>query len=122
MFKNINAIATGTNQNQTSRVIADPDALTFDDTPSSLLSVGITGTVTVPEGYTEGVAKTHRYKALGNGFTVDVIAFILSCIPLVIFIYLITYPPTWQTLRPDSKSERFIPLKHTATVDGTPTN
>jgi len=35
---------------------------------------------TVPEGYTEGVAKTHRYKALGNGFTVDVIAFILSCI------------------------------------------
>jgi len=36
---------------------------------------------TVPEGYTEGVAKTHRYKALGNGFTVDVIAFILSCIP-----------------------------------------
>jgi site-specific DNA-cytosine methylase len=36
---------------------------------------------TVPEGYTEGVAKTHRYKALGNGFTVDVITFILSCIP-----------------------------------------
>ena len=36
---------------------------------------------TVPEDYTEGVAKTHRYKALGNGFTVDVIAFILSCIP-----------------------------------------
>lgn len=36
---------------------------------------------TVPEGYTEGVAKTHRYKALGNGFTVDVIAFILSCVP-----------------------------------------
>jgi len=36
---------------------------------------------TVPEGYTEGVAKTHRYKALGNGFTVDVVAFILSCVP-----------------------------------------
>ena len=36
---------------------------------------------TVLDGYTEGVAKTHRYKALGNGFTVDVIAFILSCIP-----------------------------------------
>ncbi len=36
---------------------------------------------TVPEGYTEGVAKTQRYKALGNGFTVEVIAFILSCIP-----------------------------------------
>jgi site-specific DNA-cytosine methylase len=36
---------------------------------------------TVPEGYTEGVSKTQRYKMLGNGFTVDVIAFILSCIP-----------------------------------------
>ncbi len=36
---------------------------------------------TIPEGYTEGVAKTHRYKALGNGFTVDVITFIISCIP-----------------------------------------
>ncbi len=36
---------------------------------------------TVPEEYTAGVAKTQRYKALGNGFTVDVIAFILSCIP-----------------------------------------
>ncbi len=36
---------------------------------------------TVPEGYTESVVKTQRYKALGNGFTVDVIAFILSCIP-----------------------------------------
>ena len=36
---------------------------------------------TVPEGYTEGVAKTQRYKALGNGFTVEVITYILRCIP-----------------------------------------
>ena len=36
---------------------------------------------TVTEGYTEGVSKTQRYKMLGNGFTVDVIGFILSCIP-----------------------------------------
>ena len=36
---------------------------------------------TVPEGYTEGVSKTQRYKMLGNGFTVDVIAHILSYIP-----------------------------------------
>ena len=36
---------------------------------------------TVPEGYTAGVAKTQRYKALGNGFTVEVIAYILRCIP-----------------------------------------
>lgn len=36
---------------------------------------------TVPEGYTEGVPDTQRYKMLGNGWTVDVIAHILSHIP-----------------------------------------
>lgn len=35
---------------------------------------------TVPEGYTEGVSNTQRYKMLGNGWTVDVIAYILSYI------------------------------------------
>ena len=35
----------------------------------------------LPDGYTNCVSDTQRYKALGNGFTVDVIAFILSCIP-----------------------------------------
>ncbi|MCK5777027.1 MAG: DNA cytosine methyltransferase, partial [Bacteroidales bacterium] len=33
---------------------------------------------TVPDKYTEGVSNTQRYKMLGNGFTVDVIAHILS--------------------------------------------
>lgn len=33
---------------------------------------------TVPEGYTELIPKTHRLTALGNGWTVDVIAHILS--------------------------------------------
>lgn len=37
---------------------------------------------TVPEGYTEGVSNTQRYKMLGNGWTVDVIAHILSGINL----------------------------------------
>lgn len=37
---------------------------------------------TVPEGYTEGVSNTQRYKMLGNGWTVDVIAHILSGILL----------------------------------------
>lgn len=32
---------------------------------------------TVPDGYTEGVSDTQRYKMLGNGWTVDVIADIL---------------------------------------------
>ncbi len=31
---------------------------------------------TVPEGYTDGVSKTQRYKMLGNGWTVDVISHI----------------------------------------------
>jgi len=31
---------------------------------------------TVPEGYTEGVSNTQRYRMLGNGWTVDVIAHI----------------------------------------------
>lgn len=33
---------------------------------------------TVPEGYTSCVADTHRYKMLGNGWTVDVIAHIFQ--------------------------------------------
>lgn len=32
---------------------------------------------TLPDNYTEGVSKTQRYKMLGNGWTVDVIAHIL---------------------------------------------
>lgn len=35
---------------------------------------------TVPEGYTEGVADSHRYNMLGDGWTVDVISHILSYI------------------------------------------
>lgn len=33
---------------------------------------------TLPDGYTEGVKEVQRYKCLGNGWTVDVIAHILS--------------------------------------------
>lgn len=33
---------------------------------------------TVPEGYTEGISDTQRYKMLGNGWTVDVIAHIFE--------------------------------------------
>lgn len=33
---------------------------------------------TLPYGYTEGVSNTQRYKAIGNGWTVDVIAHIFS--------------------------------------------
>ena len=33
---------------------------------------------TLPDGYTEGVADSHRYTSIGNGWTVDVIAHILK--------------------------------------------
>ncbi len=33
---------------------------------------------TVPRGYTDHVSPTQRYKMLGNGFTIDVIAFLLE--------------------------------------------
>lgn len=36
---------------------------------------------TLPDGYTEGVADSHRYTAIGNGWTVDVIAHIFTHIP-----------------------------------------
>ncbi len=36
---------------------------------------------TLPDNYTQGISNTQRYKCLGNGWTVDVIAHILSFIP-----------------------------------------
>jgi site-specific DNA-cytosine methylase len=33
---------------------------------------------TLPDDYTEGVSNSRRYKAIGNGWTVDVIAHILK--------------------------------------------
>jgi len=35
---------------------------------------------TLPDGYTEGISNSQRYKCLGNGWTVDVIAHIFSFI------------------------------------------
>lgn len=36
---------------------------------------------TLPDNWTEGVSNTQRYKAIGNGWTVDVIAWIFSQLP-----------------------------------------
>ena len=36
---------------------------------------------TLPDNYTDGVSNTQRYKCIGNGWTVDVIAHILGFIP-----------------------------------------
>lgn len=35
----------------------------------------------LPDGYTEGIPKTHRYKCLGNAFNVDVVGHILTHLP-----------------------------------------
>jgi DNA (cytosine-5)-methyltransferase 3A len=35
----------------------------------------------LPDNYTQGVSNTARYTAIGNGWTADVIAYILSFIP-----------------------------------------
>lgn len=40
---------------------------------------------TVPDRYTEGVSDTQRYRMLGNGWTVDVIAHIFSYLPKQFF-------------------------------------
>jgi DNA (cytosine-5)-methyltransferase 3A len=36
----------------------------------------------LPDDYTEGVAKTNRYKCLGNAFNVDVVRHLLSFLPV----------------------------------------
>ena len=36
---------------------------------------------TLPDGYTECISNSQRYKCIGNGWTVDVIAHIFSFIP-----------------------------------------
>ena len=43
MFKNILASGSGVVQSINARLIADPDALDFTDTPSTLCAAGVTG-------------------------------------------------------------------------------
>jgi len=54
--------------------------LTYDEgfTWRKLLPIECERLQTVPDNYTEGVSNTQRYKMLGNGWTVDVIASILK--------------------------------------------
>lgn len=64
-------------------------AITCGDTPAILIANGqIRKTTlleqerlqTVPDNYTSCICDTARHKALGNGFTVDVIVYILNCV------------------------------------------
>jgi len=54
-----------------------PKTITSETTWRKLTPIECERLQTVPDNYTEGVSNTQRYKMLGNGWTVDVIAHIL---------------------------------------------
>ncbi len=56
----------------------EPKTATSDSTWRKLTPIECERLQTVPDNYTEGVSNTQRYKMLGNGWTVDVVAQILS--------------------------------------------
>jgi site-specific DNA-cytosine methylase len=56
----------------------EPKVLTKVLTYRKLTPVECERLQTLPDNYTEGVSNTQRYKALGNGWTVDVIVHILQ--------------------------------------------
>lgn len=56
----------------------EPKTLTSDTTWRKLTVTECERLQTVPEGYTEGVSNTQRYKMLGNGWTVDVVSHIME--------------------------------------------
>ena len=55
----------------------EPKTAASDDTWRKLTPIECERLQTVPDNYTEGVSNTQRYKMLGNGWTVDVVAHIL---------------------------------------------
>ena len=56
----------------------EPKTLTSDTTWRKLTPLECERLQTVPEGYTDHVSNTQRYKMLGNGWTVDVISHIFN--------------------------------------------
>jgi len=56
----------------------EPKAATGEHTYRKLTPLECERLQTVPDNYTEGVSNSQRYKMLGNGWTVDVIAHILK--------------------------------------------
>ena len=56
----------------------EPKTLTSDTTWRKLTPLECERLQTVPEGYTSSVSNTQRYKMLGNGWTVDVVAHIMK--------------------------------------------
>lgn len=62
----------------TSSIFENNDFVAFDQGFRKLTPIEVERLQTVPEDYTKGVSNTQRYKMLGNGFTVDVIAHLLN--------------------------------------------
>ena len=56
----------------------DPKSVIQDGVLRRLTPIEYERLQTLPDDYTSGVCKSHRYQALGNGWTVDVIAHILK--------------------------------------------
>jgi DNA (cytosine-5)-methyltransferase 3A len=54
----------------------------IDDKVRKLTPLEAERAQTLPDNYTEGISNTQRYKGIGNGWTVDVIAHILSFMEL----------------------------------------
>ena len=60
------------------RDFKDPKSVIQDGVLRRLTPIEYERLQTLPDDYTGGVCKSHRYQALGNGWTVDVIAHILK--------------------------------------------
>ena len=58
----------------------DPKSVIQDGVLRRLTPIEYERLQTLPDDYTFGVCKSHRYQALGNGWTVDVIAHILKAL------------------------------------------
>ena len=56
----------------------DPKSIVLDGVLRRLTPIEYERLQTLPDDYTSGVCKSHRYTAIGNGWTVNVIAHILK--------------------------------------------
>jgi len=57
---------------------SDMDLIPHNDKIRRLTPIEVERLQTVPDGYTSSVSDTQRYKMLGNGWTVDVVAYIFG--------------------------------------------
>lgn len=80
VFKDKNKVLS-TSYRQNASIVATGKTTDFNSYFRKLTPLECERLQTLPDGYTEGISNTQRYKCLGNGWTVDVIAHILSYLP-----------------------------------------